>query len=239
MLRAIRNRLRAIRYYSASQHRTSWHRASDIALWAALVLAWPATWLASYAIHSSGLPLVVQGHFGEQPDGSLIAWMVEPGLEARGRIVGTFALSLVEHEQGWPFTTRVDPRPPSLDLDIFREPKPRTDVRLAPEDPLRPVIEAALREGAPRRMHQAWVQGDLPARSVWIGWVTGIMVWWVLLSAAGTGAVWLLAYAWRVHRGRGAARQADRLASGRCARCGYDLRGLEFNERCPECGSLT
>jgi len=27
-------------------------------------------------------------------------------------------------------------------------------------------------------------------------------------------------------------------ARGRCPDCGYDLRGLEFSERCPECGRL-
>ena len=34
-------------------------------------------------------------------------------------------------------------------------------------------------------------------------------------------------------------RAQDRLVAGRCGRCGYDLTGLEFNERCPECGELV
>ena len=32
-------------------------------------------------------------------------------------------------------------------------------------------------------------------------------------------------------------REARRRASGKCMNCGYDLTGLEFNERCPECGA--
>ena len=34
-------------------------------------------------------------------------------------------------------------------------------------------------------------------------------------------------------------RDGDRQASGLCVACGYDMHGLEFNERCPECGTLV
>jgi len=30
---------------------------------------------------------------------------------------------------------------------------------------------------------------------------------------------------------------ADRLSSGRCPKCGYDLRAHRPGEKCPECGS--
>lgn len=45
---------------------------------------------------------------------------------------------------------------------------------------------------------------------------------WILLAIAGA----LTAWAWRL----------DRPRSGRCAQCGYDLRGLSDAAACPECG---
>ena len=60
-----------------------------------------------------------------------------------------------------------------------------------------------------------------------------------MLSFALVASVRILQFAamnLRARRDRG---RLQRLATGRCAECGYDLRGLEFNERCPECGQLV
>jgi rubrerythrin len=32
-------------------------------------------------------------------------------------------------------------------------------------------------------------------------------------------------------------REHQRRREGKCTACGYDMTGLEFNERCPECGA--
>jgi predicted Zn-ribbon and HTH transcriptional regulator len=34
-------------------------------------------------------------------------------------------------------------------------------------------------------------------------------------------------------------RRAQLRAEGKCHVCGYDMTGLEFNERCPECGQIV
>jgi hypothetical protein len=42
-----------------------------------------------------------------------------------------------------------------------------------------------------------------------------------------------------VFKGHLAARQHRLRSSGKCLKCGYDMTGLDFNERCPECGELV
>jgi cyanate permease len=58
--------------------------------------------------------------------------------------------------------------------------------------------------------------------------------WEIPLLAFGAGAtvfVWLAV--WVVRKAR---RQAERLSSGLCPSCGYDLRATP--NRCPECGAV-
>ena len=54
----------------------------------------------------------------------------------------------------------------------------------------------------------------------------------VMLTAAPFG---LAGAGWAVRR----ARMLHRAFKGRCAHCGYDLRGSRYSGRCPECGELT
>jgi len=53
------------------------------------------------------------------------------------------------------------------------------------------------------------------------------VLFWALLAAWGVVEVW---------RGRRGLRSLDWARSGRCPRCGYDLRGTT-RETCPECGA--
>jgi hypothetical protein len=57
--------------------------------------------------------------------------------------------------------------------------------------------------------------------------IIAIPFWFIVLATAIGPVLW-----WREVR-----RRRKRLSSGKCAGCGYDLRGTP--ERCPECGCAT
>jgi hypothetical protein len=64
-------------------------------------------------------------------------------------------------------------------------------------------------------------------RSVWLktsNTFAAVPLWVIAVSAFGGGAL-------LVRAGLRA-----RVVAGRCVRCGYDLRGLEVEAKCPECG---
>ena len=42
-----------------------------------------------------------------------------------------------------------------------------------------------------------------------------------------------------VRRSHRVERATERVSTGKCAKCNYDLRGSEFSARCPECGTLV
>jgi hypothetical protein len=63
----------------------------------------------------------------------------------------------------------------------------------------------------------------LPARPVWTGLVVDTAVWGSLFYLAMVFAAW--------------ARRTRRSKAGRCAGCGYDLRGTPEGSPCPECGA--
>ena len=96
---------------------------------------------------------------------------------------------------------------------------------------------------AHRRWLDAWTgTGRAEPRPVltryWRGTFLGIGCWWLAFMAI---CAVLVALTWSLTHfslGRRLDRHQARLAQGRCGYCGYDLRGLEFHERCPECGNL-
>ena len=80
------------------------------------------------------------------------------------------------------------------------------------------------------RVSLPWKRADtqpyyIPGKPVWAGLFVNVVVW--------SAFVLLLSYStWPFSR----ARALIRRAKGQCAKCGYDLRGLQTDGRCPECG---
>ncbi|MHC4991405.1 MAG: hypothetical protein ACYTGC_10525 [Planctomycetota bacterium] len=242
MLRAIRNKLREIDYYSATRTSSFWRHMADRALVLSLVLAWPCAWLMTVVVQTPGRTVTTVGRLAEHPDGSVTGWLIDDDLAMRrhrGEVIGGFELTLLERVQGWPFATRRDVQPPRLTLDLYREPQARPDARLAADDPLRAAIGGALDESGPAELAEAWRISDPPGRPVWRGWIASTMVWAVLLAAGSSLSIAVLAYGSRWRRAKHLRRSAERKLSGKCGHCGYDLRGLEFSEVCPECGNRT
>lgn len=242
MLGRLRHKLRMIRYYSAPRRETVWTRAEDWALVVALILSIPAAWVADRvaaepraAITTSGLLL------GENED-ELRGWVITDmnrRMEPPGRVFARWSLVVTDIYRGWPLTTSVHRQPATLNLDIVDEPSPRKNVVLPPDSPTRRIIAGALREEQMLETLEAWEMPVTKSRQHWWEWIAAWAWWWIGLTVTswfGIRVIKLVTV--RVQRLK-KIRQLDLRAQGKCAACGYDLTGLEFNERCPECGTLV
>ncbi len=242
-LRSIRKKLRLIRYYSAASQQTTWARATDIAMALTLLLAPATVWLIDRVYVSQSTQQHITGKLFQEAHGRVWAWAaaeVPPGA-VRGESVfhGAFQFTIQSNQHGWPFASSWRRPRVRLDLDVFGENKPKEDVVLPSNSSLRAAIESALFEVEHGDVVAAW-RGTMPAASNRIaGWLANGLVWYLLISYAAWAVISLSRFGWRL---TGAARQAEgtqRRREGRCAACGYDLRGCEFSERCPECGTLV
>ena len=85
----------------------------------------------------------------------------------------------------------------------------------------------------------AWGGSERPAVTRRLGaWLANGIIWsFALMVVARLSVIAVRIAAAIVSAGRASGRRR-RAESGRCAGCGYDLRGSTFGERCPECGVL-
>lgn len=246
MLRPLRRKLQQIRYYSATSKATPWTRAVDTALVVTLVAAFPFTLLVDLLAVRSVEARAATGRIATDASGEQIvastrediAWLIEsPHL----RHAGEFRISVRERLHGWPLATSVRLMPAQLDLDLLAEPAARSDVALDAEDPIRLAIEEELRRIERTRILEAWSpSADPGGRSIrWFVVAVSGLMWWVILFFGSAIAIQLVRIAYVGRLRRLARQEHDRLSTGKCAACGYDLHGLEFHERCPECGGLV
>ncbi|MHC5023351.1 MAG: hypothetical protein ACYTGG_05500 [Planctomycetota bacterium] len=243
-IRSIRRKLHEIRYHSALPAQTGWTAAADAALLAAILLAIPVTWLCDRLVVRPEVAIMLDGQIAlHGEEGTIDGRVHRDGLPAFDWQVyanlGRFTVTIDDDLHGWPFTTSIARQRAVIDLDLFSDPKPRFDVELAEGDPVRAAIESALARVDDPEVVTIFREGPPPASTHWLRWLAVAGVWWITLSVGLTGGVRLVQFGALRAAVRRARRRAARLATGRCADCGYDLRGLEFNERCPECGALV
>ena len=241
MIRGLRKRLWLIGYYSATRERTVWSRWVERALFASIALAVPATLAMESLVTRSATAHRVAGRLLETEEGVLFA-VLERGRAAglaEANHVGDWTLHIARTERGWPFPSLRKQEPPRLDLNRFDQPGIEIDARLAADDPVRVAIREALARGDRADLAADWQAGSTAEqRRFWRGAVAGALAWWVSLSVASVIGIRLLALRSLFRRARRAEASAARASGGRCRGCDYDLRGLEFSERCPECGEL-
>lgn len=241
MLRWWRRKMRLVRYYAASPDRTVWTRAGDVALIVAFVMAFPAAWLADRTSARPAPGIAFAGTLVEH-DGRWRAILYDeaaaPELPRGYR--GSFSLELRRQHRGLPLVSTTATLPPRV---VINEPGGRTRVNegLGPEDPERLAIEAAIRESdsvAAEVAIERWREAEPGLDRHPLAWIMNAGLWWIVLFVLASAGLLLTRFVVILVTGNRAARRAMLEAQGRCASCGYDLRGLEFNERCPECGDL-
>jgi hypothetical protein len=248
MLRWMRRRLRLIRYYSASRHETVWTRLADASLIASLVLAWPAAWYCDRAFHATESAYALVGLVERIGEGEYIAHLLERRDELAEHAVsmedlwGRFHVIVNREKRGMPLVTTEVTHPPSVTLEPAGgagQPQTRADL---PDDS--PLVEAVL--SALRRSESAeaaavldlWSLQQSHGSPVYRGWFGNVALWWIALFVGFGVALLVVRVVALFTLQNRAARRAAYRAEGRCATCGYDIRGIEFSERCPECGSV-
>jgi hypothetical protein len=250
MWRSIKRRLDHIRYHSASRPVNRWSRAIDLAFIAAFLLSLPAALIADWTQYTDRSTFDVPGIFSQSTREGIQAWLINPqgarSTNARGSaplgqgdetIIGNFNLSASERLRGWPLVTTVEGLPPRLHIDIIRETRPRTDVPRDAGDPLQLAIERALNDDQRFDVLAAWNARASTTSPLWWAWFPVVGAWWLMLFVSAAVVIQFLRLGSFWLTRRRLRRAYERRHAGKCAKCGYDMTGLEFNERCPECGA--
>lgn len=242
LYRRIRYALWQISYYSANRPRSAWSKAAATTVVFALPLA------IVLAIFFNGLIFTVEtgpttaGQIIRQQDGTLVARIVsESGrydASVQGRIVGDFTMHIPTHHHGWPVTTSFRRQQAQLDINLYDEANVRMAARLPESSPIRYAIEQALLRDRQTALRDAYRQPAPPAEHTLLGWVVSSLMLWTALAILMPVSIAVLRFQFLLMARNRALRAAKFRARGLCAECGYNLRGLEFNERCPECGSV-
>jgi len=242
MLRMLRRHLRQIRYYSATPVRTRWTMAMDIALFASLALAIPGALLSDLIVIRTSLHWEQHGRLARGEGGTLYAELIEESQVNEAwrqlRPHGTFVLYVPQHDGGLPLVSSRRPLPIQVDLEIFAVAEPDVQAALQPGAPVREAIDFAVQAG-PREVQAAWAGRSGPTTRYWGSLAMNIVFWWIGLYVALTMLVLLMRGGHALFEQQRRVRRRRMSELGRCAACGYDLRGLEFAERCPECGELA
>ncbi|MCP3906179.1 MAG: hypothetical protein GY715_21350 [Planctomycetes bacterium] len=248
MLKRLRYKLWSIRYHSASRERTAWTAARDWSLAVSLALAIVALFVSEVFVARTGTVREVRGKVYVADGGPFVAAVDDAAARHLTRdVIGLptdaeFAVLLQRAERGWPFASADAPTRVRLDLNILNEVGTRIDAQLVPDEPRRAAITGALRRAGHDELISQWravESGEARPRRSWLASLGSIMVWWLmLLAAANIGIILARAGAIMIFSHH-ADRAAERLARGRCPTCDYDLRGLEYSDRCPECGALV
>ncbi len=243
MLRWALHHLRMIRYYSAARRRTVWTTAMDIALAGAVAMAWPTVWLADQFYIRTDPTVLVRGKVYQDDGGAFRASLA--GNELPFELVresvfyANFDFSIASEQRGWPFVTSHRRPQPVLEMEIFSTGQPKQRVDLPSESPLRAAIAIALFNGGHRDEVEVW-RGSIPAaRRRIAAWVANGIIWTILLAFWAGTCVSITRLGWLFISAGCHADRRQRHREGLCTACGYDLRGNEFGERCPECGTLV
>lgn len=239
--------MNTIRYYSASREHTAWTRAADVSLAIAFLAAFPITWLLDGQVERLRLLHAVTGVIQQLDDGSLRVFVAREDAPASdfgippSELFGFFTMRVDELDAGFPLVTTRVVRPPVVEVRMYPKVQKVAAVDLSSGSPLREAMEAALSRADTRAARETlllWRESADRRSAVITAWIGSSFIWCIGLFVGMSLVIAftrLVAVVFGRHR---AASRAMAHAQGLCPHCRYDLRGLEFSERCPECGNF-
>jgi len=247
MIRTVIRAWRKVDYLAADRERSVWTRLADVSLLLAFVLALPATWMCGLLVQRTTSAHNLQGVLiRPAPGGEIVAFFetddVQRGPRTQGARVGAFRLVSFDQLEGWPFAMSRTPQPARIDLDVFILDRLQHNVAHDPDDPFQQAIDTAVERQQDADLDARWTartSGDrLSTKRYAVSWAGNTIVMWVMLMFGFALLLRLTRFMLFVAELRHVAVWNRRRKRDQCLECGYDLRGLEFNTRCPECGHL-
>lgn len=235
--------IRLIRYYSATRHRTAWTKAVDIGLAASIFLSLPMSWGMDQLVLRAQPPVLVSGKLYEEKSGMQFALLsgeeidIETVFQSRYRANFDFRIDM--NRRGWPFVTSIHSVKPLLNMDLFKIGQGSQPTDLEIDSPERIALTIALIKAGYENEVGIWDGTINPTNNNLATWAANAISWTIILAIISWIGVWLTRFAYIFLSTGQFSRKLKREDMGLCAECGYDLRGNEFGERCPECGVLT
>lgn len=231
----IRRTLRDIDYHSARRERNVWSIAGDLWFIASLPLALGVVAILAWSVRSTTVTQVGRGTLTRLPNGQFSATFYQDGVASR--LVGAFVAGLEvqqEHEtRGWPIRVWEQHRRPEI---VVNEGVHARVLSFDDADPLVPAVRAAFMAAQPMMAQQ--IDRPAPPRAFYAAIAGSAAVIWIALIPLGLLMIQLLRLSSGLTSAAARKRRDARRASGRCPRCGYETRGLEYSAACPECGEL-
>ncbi len=215
----------------------------DVGLAAAVILAWPTVWVADQFYIRTNPAIMVSGKVYQYGDGAFRASLAGNDLPfetVRDSVFyANFTFIVAGERHGWPFVSSHRQPEPLLEMDVFSTGQFRQRVDLPIDSPLRAAIGAAMFQGGHTKEVEFW-RGTIPGADHRITtWIANGIVWTFVLTLSVGASISTARFGWLFVAVGRSADERQRKREGLCTACGYDLRGNEFGERCPECGTLT
>lgn len=215
----------------------------DVAIVAALVLAIPAVIAGNVLIVRYITIFEQYGRVSISSDGETYATFLESEQSRLGwpdsRPYGEFTLFVVQRDAGFPLTSLRRLLPIQADVTVFRDASVDAAEAMTSGHPMHDAIDPIIEYSGSIALHEAWNKPSGRNDLFWVSTLlNGVILWFGLYVVAlvGISLVRVGVFFARRHRH---VRERTLQAKGRCGSCGYDMRGLEFADRCPECGSLV